>query len=92
MKAIHVLAALVLAMNLTACNKNEAVQQSKSDAAQQAKTAANDASVQSLQEQVAQAKRHVYTDKELEDAANVYRKMGMPESEIQKEMSRLRSR
>lgn len=90
MNVIHALAVSVLALSLTACDKKESGQETKSGFAQPPKTVVHDASVQSLQEQVAQAKRRGHTAKEREDAANELRKAGgLSESEVQKAVSRM---
>ena len=90
MKVIHVLAAVVLALSLTACDKKEAVQQTKREVVEQHKPVAHEPSVQGLQAQVAEVKRRGHSAKEREDTANELRKAGLPESEVQKAVSKLK--
>ena len=92
MKVIHALAVSVLALSLIACDKKEAVQQANNSIAQQPKTVMHDAGAQSSQAQVSKTKRHVYTEKELEETAYELRKAGgLSEREIQKAVNELRN-
>lgn len=92
MKVIHALTVSVLALSLIACDKKEVAQQVNNSNVQQSKTVMHDAGSQDSQAQVSQTKRHVYTEKELEETANELRKAGgLSEMEIQKAVNELRN-